>query len=77
MRCLRQLHQALVDSGEQIRALTTAEVGMPGFMMGAAGFDVPVESLRWVTDLAEGYELETDLGVAEPMGIPSRRTRTP
>ncbi len=74
VRCLRQLHRALLDDADRFRALTTAEVGMPGFMMGAAGFDVPVEGLRWVTDLAEGYAYETDLGVAEPMGIPTRRT---
>ncbi|HWJ81438.1 MAG TPA: aldehyde dehydrogenase [Nocardioides sp.] len=74
VRCLRQLHQALLDDAEEFRALTTAEVGMPSFMMGAAGFDVPVDGLKWVTDLLEGYEFETDLGVASPMGIPSRRT---
>jgi aldehyde dehydrogenase (NAD+) len=73
VRCLRQLHQALLDEADAFRALTTAEVGMPGFMMGAAGFDVPVEGLRWVTDLLESYDFESDLGVAEPMGIPSRR----
>ena len=74
VRCLRQLHQALLDHADEFRALTTAEVGMPGFMMGAAGFDVPVEGLKWVTDLVEDYSWESDLGVAEPMGIPSRRT---
>lgn len=74
VRCLRQLHAALVEEAEELKALTTAEVGMPGFMMGAAGFDVPVEGLRWVTDLLEGYAFETDLGVATPMGVPSRRT---
>ncbi|WP_134738964.1 aldehyde dehydrogenase [Nocardioides sp. 503] len=74
VRCLRQLHQALLDHADDFRALTTAEVGMPGFMMGAAGFDVPVEGLAWVTDLLESYEFETDLGVAKPMGIASRRT---
>ena len=74
VRCLRQLHRALLDDAEAVRALTTAEVGMPSFMMGAAGFDVPVDGLRWVTDLLEGYAFETDLGVASPMGIASRRT---
>jgi aldehyde dehydrogenase (NAD+) len=74
VRCLRQLHQALLDHADDFRALTRAEVGMPDFMMGAAGFDVPVEGLKWVTDLLESYEFESDLGVAEPMGIPSRRT---
>lgn len=74
VRCLRQLHQALVEVADDFRALTTAEVGMPGFMLSAAGFDVPVEALRWTTDLLESYEFETDLGVAHPMGIASRRT---
>ncbi|CAN5640513.1 hypothetical protein BH11ACT8_BH11ACT8_05450 [soil metagenome] len=74
VRCLRQLHQALVDNADDFRALTRAEVGMPDFMMGAAGFDVPVEGLKWVTDLAETYSFESDLGVAAPMGITSRRT---
>ncbi|MDN4174225.1 aldehyde dehydrogenase [Nocardioides sp. SOB77] len=74
VRCLRQLHAALMEEAEAFKALTTAEVGMPGFMMGAAGFDVPVDGLRWVTDLLESYEFETDLGVATPMGIASRRT---
>ncbi len=74
VRCLRQLHQALLEEEQSFKALTTAEVGMPGFMMGAAGFDVPVEGLKWVTDLVEGYEFESDLGVASPMGIASKRT---
>ncbi|GAB2988110.1 aldehyde dehydrogenase [Nocardioides montaniterrae] len=74
VRCLRQLHAALMENADEFRALTTAEVGMPDFMMGAAGFDVPVEGLKWVTDLLESYEWETDLGVAQPMGIPTRRT---
>ncbi|MCW2751570.1 MAG: aldehyde dehydrogenase [Aeromicrobium sp.] len=74
VRCLRQLHQALLDHADEFRALTTAEVGMPGFMMGAAGFDVPVGGLKWVTDLLVSYSWESDLGVAEPMGIASRRT---
>jgi betaine-aldehyde dehydrogenase len=74
LRCLRQLHAALLEEAEEFKTLTTAEVGMPGFMMMAAGFDVPVEGLRWVTDLLESYEFETDLGEAQPMGIPTRRT---
>jgi aldehyde dehydrogenase (NAD+) len=74
VRCLRQLHQALLDGADAFRSLTTAEVGMPSFMMAAAGFDVPVDGLRWVVDLLESYAFESDLGVAHPMGIASRRT---
>ena len=74
VRCLRQLHQALVDEGESMRALTTAEAGAPVFLTAGPQYDVPVESLRWFTDLAEVYAWETDLGVASPMGIPTQRT---
>ena len=74
VRCLRQLHQALVDHGAAMRALTTAEAGAPAFLTKGPQYDIPVESLKWTVDLAESYEWETDLGVAKPMGIPTRRT---
>jgi aldehyde dehydrogenase (NAD+) len=74
VRCLRQLHQALVDNGDAMRALTTAEVGAPAFLTTGPQYDVPVEGLAWMADLAESYAWETDLGEAAPMGIRSRRT---
>jgi aldehyde dehydrogenase (NAD+) len=74
VRCLRQLHEALVDHGDQMRALTTAEAGAPAFLTTGPQYDAPVEGLRWMIDLAEGYAWETDLGKAEPMGVPTQRT---
>ena len=74
LRCLRQLHAALVEHGPAMRELTTAEVGAPAFLTSGPQYDVPVESFGWTLDLAEDYPWETDLGVAEPMGIPTRRT---
>jgi aldehyde dehydrogenase (NAD+) len=74
VRCLRQLHQALVEHGEAFRELTTAEVGAPAFLTTGPQYDVPVEGLAWTVDLAERYGWEQDLGVAEPMGVPTRRT---
>ena len=74
VRCLRQLHQALVDNGEAMRALTTAEAGAPAFLTAGPQYDVPVEGLKWTIDLAESYAWTEDLGVAQPMGIPTRRT---
>src|SRR4029453_14538678 len=74
VRCLRQLHEALVAEGPSMRALTTAEAGAPAFLTTGPQYDVPVESFRWTVDLAESYAWETDLGVATPMGIPTRRT---
>jgi aldehyde dehydrogenase (NAD+) len=73
VHCLRQLHQALLDNAEAMRALTTAEVGAPAFLTAGPQYDVPVESVAWVADLAERYAWETELGIAEPMGIRTRR----
>ncbi len=74
VHCLRQLHQALVDNAEQMRALTTAEVGAPAFLTSGPQYDVPVQSFAWTVELAASYDWETDLGVAKPMGISTRRT---
>ena len=74
VHCLRQLHEALVAHGPAMRALTTAEAGAPACLTTGPQYDVPVESFAWTVDLAERYEWTADLGVAEPMGIRSRRT---
>ena len=59
---------------DDFRALTTAEVGMPAFMTDRGRLRRARRGAGWVADLAESYEFESDLGVAEPMGIRSRRT---
>ena len=74
VHCLRQLHQALVDDGERMRALTTAEAGAPAMFTAGPQYDVPVEGLAWTADLAEKYEWEQDLGIAMPMGLRTART---
>ena len=74
VRCLRQLHQALVEEGPAMRALTTAEAGAPAFLTAGPQYDLPVEALNWTIELAEKYAWETDLGVAKMMGVRSRRT---
>ncbi|QIK75841.1 aldehyde dehydrogenase [Nocardioides piscis] len=74
MRCLLELYAALVEQGESMRALTTAEVGAPAFLTAGPQYDVPVEGLKWVADMAATYEWETDLGEAAPMGIRTHRT---
>ena len=74
VRCLRQLHQAMLDNRDAMRALTVAEVGAPAFLLDGPQHDAAVESVRWMTDLAESYAWTTDLGRAEPMGVPTQRT---
>ena len=73
VRGLRQLQAAFVAHADEIRALTVAEAGSPLSLTYSAQLDAPVESLGWVADLAEGYEWETALGNASPLGMPSHR----
>ena len=72
--CLRQLSDAMTTHADELRELTTAEVGAPAFLLGGAQFEGPVADLRWVADLAESYDgWSTDLGEAKPMGVPTHR----
>jgi aldehyde dehydrogenase (NAD+) len=73
VRCLRQLQTAMQSHAEELRAMTIAETGSPLFMTRSAQLDDPVKSLGWVADLAESYEWMTDLGRAEPLGMPAQR----
>ncbi|WP_157431565.1 aldehyde dehydrogenase [Actinomadura hibisca] len=73
VRCLRQLREALRRHAGELRELTIREVGAPRFLTFGAQLDAPVDDLGWFADLAESYAWETDLGRAEPMGMPSLR----
>jgi aldehyde dehydrogenase (NAD+) len=72
-RCIRQLHEAMTKHADDLRASCVAEVGAPLSLTYGAQLDTPVASIAWVAELLERYEWETDLGVAEPFGMPSRR----
>ena len=74
VRCLRQLRDAFVAHAEEIRELTVAEVGCPISLTYGPQLDMPVEGLSYVADLLENYVWATDLGDAEPFGVPTRRT---
>ncbi|MDL4771696.1 aldehyde dehydrogenase [Actinomadura xylanilytica] len=73
VRCLRQLGEAMARHAGELRELTIKEAGAPRFLTYGAQLDGPVEALGWFAGLAEGYAWETDLGRAEPMGMPSHR----
>ncbi|WP_068180192.1 aldehyde dehydrogenase [Mycobacterium sp. UM_CSW] len=74
VRCIRQLHDALVKRADDLRATTIAEVGCPLTLTYGPQLDAPVSGLAWVADLAERYEWETSLGIAEPFGMKTLRT---
>src|ERR1700728_4053743 len=74
VRCIRELQAAMTRHSDHLRDLTVAETGTPVFLTRSAQLDEPVRALGWVADLAEGYEWETDLGEARPLGMRSRRS---
>jgi aldehyde dehydrogenase (NAD+) len=73
LRCLRQLHQALVDHIEPLRELVIAEVGSPRSFAEGPGVDTPVGMVAWYADLLEKYEFREALGLHEFMGRMSER----
>lgn len=74
IRCIRQLRDAMRANIEPLREITMAEVGAPRMLTAAAQLEGPVADLSFWADTAESYAWRTDLGVAAPMGIKTRRT---
>lgn len=74
VRCVRQLHEALAKHADELRAALVAEVGCPVALTYGPQLDAPLAGLPWIADLAENYAWETNLGIAEPFGISTRRT---
>jgi aldehyde dehydrogenase (NAD+) len=74
VRCVRQLQSVLREHIEELRELTISEVGAPVMLTSMAQLEGPVADLSFCADTAESYQWTTDFGIAEPMGIPTRRT---
>jgi aldehyde dehydrogenase (NAD+) len=74
VRCIRQLRDAMGDHLEELREITMAEVGAPRMLTAAAQLEGPIADLEFSAATAENYSWRTDLGVAAPMGIKTRRT---
>ena len=74
VRCIRQLRDAMGDHIEELREITMAEVGAPRMLTAAAQLEGPIADLEFSAATAENYSWRTDLGVAAPMGIKTRRT---
>ena len=72
-RCLRQLKSALDEGFSALQEITIAEAGVPTMWTDGPQLRIPIDGLDYVADLLESYEWEQDLGVARPMGIPTRR----
>jgi aldehyde dehydrogenase (NAD+) len=73
VRCLRQLHQALLDHQEEMADITVAEVGAPRMLMGGPQLGEPLKFIPFYADLAESYDWKQDLGRADTMAGPCNR----
>ncbi|MBF6191536.1 aldehyde dehydrogenase [Nocardia implantans] len=71
--CLAQLRTALENHVDELREITIAEVGAPRMLTSGPQLEGPVADLGYAAGLPETYAWETDLGLAEPMGIKTRR----
>jgi aldehyde dehydrogenase (NAD+) len=73
VRCIRQLHQALLDHTDELVEITIAEVGAPRMLMDGPQLGAPLSFLPYNADLAERYEWSSDLGVADTFAGRSHR----
>lgn len=71
--CLRQLHAALLDAKEDLRAIVVAEAGSPLLLTYAVQCDSTIDWLPYYADLAERYAFESAMPNMEFMGMASRR----
>ncbi|TVS83819.1 aldehyde dehydrogenase family protein [Mycobacterium helveticum] len=73
IRCLGQLHRALRDHAEELRALTIAEVGATVALTHGAQLDEPIDIVRYYADVLRGYQFTEDLGEKESRGMRHHR----
>ncbi|CAO5238156.1 aldehyde dehydrogenase family protein [Frankia sp. AgKG'84/4] len=73
VRCLRQLHKALVEHRDALGDITVAEVGAPRMLLDGPQLGAPIEFVSYYADLAEKYAWSEQLGVAPTMAGPASR----
>ncbi|OBK28189.1 aldehyde dehydrogenase [Mycobacterium asiaticum] len=73
IRCLDQLHQALLDHADELRELTIAEVGATRALTQGAQLDEPIGIVRFYADLLRDYQFTEDLGEKESRGMRHHR----
>lgn len=73
IRCLDQLHRALVEHADELRELTIAEVGATRALTQGAQLDEPIGIVRFYTDLLRTYQFSEDLGERESRGMRHHR----
>ena len=71
--CLGQLKLALTEEFATLQDITIAEAGAPRMWTEGPQLRMPIDGLGFLVDLLGSYQWVQDLGVAEPMGLPTRR----
>jgi aldehyde dehydrogenase (NAD+) len=69
IRCLEQLHAALVEHRDEMGQLTTAEVGATPALLAGAQYDQPVAIVKYYADLLKRFPMTEDLGNIENRGM--------
>ncbi len=72
-RCLTQLHQALEEAKDELRAIVVAEAGSPVLLTYAVQVDGYIAAMPYWAELAESYAYEQPMTDIEFMGQPQRR----
>jgi acyl-CoA reductase-like NAD-dependent aldehyde dehydrogenase len=62
VRCLRQLHRALLDRLEPLREILVREVGAPISSTSGPQLEGPIDVVAWYAYLLETYDFTEDLG---------------
>ncbi len=65
VRCMRQLHQALLNNLEPLREILVHEVGAPVSSTSGPQLEGPIDVVSWYADLLEGYDFVEDLGARD------------
>lgn len=73
IRCLEQLHQALLDNVEELRELTIAEVGATRVLTHGPQLEGPIEIVRYYADVLKTYGMTEDLGEVDIRGVKHHR----
>jgi aldehyde dehydrogenase (NAD+) len=73
IRCLDQLHQALVEHSDELRELTIAEVGAPRASTDGPHLDAAIAIAEYYANLLKTYPMTEDLGEIEYMGMRNQR----
>ena len=58
-KCLRQLHEGMLEEKEQLRSIVVHEAGAPISLTSYMHVDDPIDMMRYWSDLAKSYTYET------------------